>query len=88
MKAYLRVTAAGERARFQLQFTWFIIVAPLHADPVLILRAVEYPVELPTAKRPHRLLHLGPAASDRRLFVGNPLEHDRDLVPLHQPCTL
>ena len=46
LKAYLRVTAAGKRPRFQPQYGWFIIVAPLDTDSVLTPRAVEYPIEL------------------------------------------
>ena len=39
-------------------------------------------------KRPNCLLDFGPAATDCGLLIGNPLEHNRDIVPLNQRCTL
>jgi hypothetical protein len=86
LKAHLRITATGKRARFQAQTGWFILLAELDTDPVLT-PPVEYAVELAAAKRPDGFLHFGPPASDRRLFIGNPLEHNGYIVPLDQPRT-
>ena len=87
MKAHLRIPATGKCARFQPQSGWFILLAELDTDPVLT-PPVEYAVELAAAKRPDGFLHFGPPATDCRLFIGDPLEHNGYIVPLDQPCTL